>query len=216
MKKHRIREALKIIGEIFVPLLPGIICAGMCGAAATLISQMVPNYADRSIWAFAYGILTLINRSAATFLTAWAGYRAAERFGGTPILGGMLGLITSLDGINEIAGILGLYNSEIPLDSILCSGKGGVLAVVAGALMIACAEKAIRAFMPDSIAAFAVRTLAFVATFIPKKPARIEQQAPSRKQSPVPQPIKNPIRYSLNRSACCIPPPFFAPENWVI
>ena len=49
MKKHRIREALKIIGEIFVPLLPGIICAGMCGAAATLISQMVPNYADRSI-----------------------------------------------------------------------------------------------------------------------------------------------------------------------
>ena len=151
MKKHRIREALKIIGEIFVPLLPGIICAGMCGAAATLISQMVSNYADRSIWAFAYGILTLINRSAATFLTAWAGYRAAERFGGTPILGGMLGLITSLDGINEIAGILGLYNSEIPLDSILCSGKGGVLAVVAGALMIACAEKAIHAFMPDSI-----------------------------------------------------------------
>ena len=86
-----------------------------------------------------------------TFLTAWAGYRASERFGGTPILGGMLGMITSLDGINEIASIMGLYNSAVPLDSILCSGKGGILAVIAGALLIAYVEKAIRSVMPKSI-----------------------------------------------------------------
>ncbi|MBQ8076266.1 MAG: PTS glucose transporter subunit IIA, partial [Oscillospiraceae bacterium] len=86
-----------------------------------------------------------------TFLTAWAGYRASERFGGTPILGGMLGMITSLSGINEIAALLGLYNAEIPLDSVLCSGKGGVLAVIAGALLIASVEKAIRSVMPKEV-----------------------------------------------------------------
>ena len=48
-------------------------------------------------------------------------------------------------------------------------------------------------FMPDSRAAFAVRTLARVATRIPKKPARMEQRAPSRKQTAVSQPIKAAI-----------------------
>ena len=151
MKRYRIRSALRIIGDIFIPLLPGIISAGLCGGFASLLSQAVPNYADNNIWAFIYQILTLINTSMMTFLTAWAGYRAAERFGGTPILGGMLGMITSLDGINQIASIMGLYNSAIPLDSVLCSGKGGVLAVIVGALLIAYVEKTIRSVMPDSI-----------------------------------------------------------------
>lgn len=151
MKKHTIRNTLKIIGDIFIPLLPGIICAGLCGACASLITQAVPDYANSNVWALLYQILSLINTSMMTYLTAWAGYRAAERFGGTPILGGMLGMITSLDGINKIASIMGLYNSEVPLDSVLCSGKGGVLAVIAGALLIAAVEKAIRSVMPKSI-----------------------------------------------------------------
>ena len=151
MKQNRIRSALRVIGDIFIPLLPGIISAGLCGGFASLIAQTVPNYADNNIWAFIYQILTLINTSMMTFLTAWAGYRAAERFGGTPILGGMLGMITSLDGINQIASIMGLYNSAVPLDSILCSGKGGILAVIAGALLIAHVEKTIRSVMPESI-----------------------------------------------------------------
>ena len=151
MKKYRIRHALRVIGDIFIPLLPGIICAGLCGGFATLIAQAVPNYAENNVWAFVYQILRLINTSMMTFLTAWAGYRAVERFGGTPILGGMLGMITSLEGINEIAAIMGLYNSAVPLDSVLCSGKGGVLAVIAGALLIAYVEKSIRTVMPKSI-----------------------------------------------------------------
>ena len=151
MKKHGIQRVLQVIGEIFSPLIPGIICAGLCGAVAALIAQTVPNYASNDIWAFIYQVLSLINTSMMSFLTAWAGYRAAERFGGTPILGGMLGMITSLDGINQIAQIMGLYNSAVPLDSILCSGKGGILAVIAGALLIARVEKAIRTVMPRSI-----------------------------------------------------------------
>ena len=151
MKRYTIRNALRVVGDIFIPLLPGIITAGLCGGVATLIAQAVPNFAEHNIWAFVHQILTLINTAMMTFLTAWAGYRATERFGGTPILGGMLGMITSLDGINQIASIMGLYNAAVPLDSILCSGKGGVLAVIAGALLIAFVEKSIRSVMPASI-----------------------------------------------------------------
>ena len=151
MKRFRIRYGLRIIGDIFVPLLPGIICAGLCAGIASLIAQAVPHYTDSPVWAFIHQILTLIHSSMMTFLTAWAGYRASERFGGTPILGGMLGMITSLEGINFIALLMGLYNAEVPLDSILRSGKGGVLAVIAGALLVSYVEKAIRAGMPKSI-----------------------------------------------------------------
>ena len=151
MENIQIRKVLRIIGDIFIPMLPGIICAGLCGGFASLLTQVIPNYTENSLWSFLYQVLTLINTAMMTYLTAWAGYRAAERFGGTPILGGMLGMITSLEGINRISAILGLYNQAVPLDSVLCSGKGGVLAVIAGALLIAYVEKAIRVGMPKSV-----------------------------------------------------------------
>ena len=167
MKRYRIRHAMRVIGDIFIPLLPGIISAGLCGAAAALITQAVPAYAEHNIWEFIHQVLTLINTSMMTFLTAWAGYRAAERFGGTPILGGMLGMITSMDGINRIAYLIGLYNSEVPLDSILCSGKGGVLAVIAGALLIAFVEKTIRSVIPSSVDVVFTPLLTMILCVIP-------------------------------------------------
>ena len=142
---------LKVIGEIFVPLLPGVITASLCGGFASLLVQAVPDYTASRFWNLTYQILMLLNTSFMTYITAWAGYRAAERFGATPILGGMLGMITSLDGINQISSILGLYNDASPLDSVLRSGKGGILSVFVGALVIAFIEKKIRSIIPDNV-----------------------------------------------------------------
>ena len=167
MKKHGLRNGLKTIEDIFIPLLPGIICAGLCGGVASLISQTVPGYADHKVWQFIYQILSMINTSVMTFLTAWAGYRASEQFGGTPILGGMLGMITSMEGINVISSILGLYNNEVPLDSVLRSGKGGVLAVIVGAILIANAEKAIRSLMPRAVDIVFTPVITMIVCLIP-------------------------------------------------
>ena len=132
MKSYKMKNVLRVIGDIFIPLLPGIICAGLCGGAVSLITQMVPHYQDNNVWAFIHQILSLINTSMMTYLTAWAGYRAAERFGGTPILGGMLGMFTTLGNVDEISKLLGLYNEMQPLDAILRAGRGGVLAAITG------------------------------------------------------------------------------------
>ena len=147
----RLRSGLKTLGEIFVPLIPGIITAGLCAGFATLIVQTVPDYRNNRIWGVLYQLLSLINTSFMTYLTAWAGYRAAERFGATPILDGMLGMITSLDGINEVSMLLGLYDESSPLNSILRAGKGGVLAVIAGVFILSLVEKRIRSWMPESV-----------------------------------------------------------------
>ncbi|WP_294569684.1 PTS transporter subunit EIIC [uncultured Subdoligranulum sp.] len=147
----RIRSMLKTFGEIFVPLLPGVIAAGLCSGLATLLTQVYPGYADNAFWSIVYNLLSLINASFMTYLTAWAGYRAAERFGATPILGGMLGMMTTLGNIDSIAKVLDLYNEAQPLDAVLRAGRGGVLAVVLGVWVLARIEKAVRRRIPDNL-----------------------------------------------------------------
>lgn len=141
----------KTIGDIFVPLIPGTITAGICGGLAGLLSGLVPDYEARP-WLYAvYLILTLIRTSFLTYITAWAGYRAAERFGATPILGGMLGMLTSLGGINDLSRLLGLYNETSELSSVLIAGRGGVLAVILGAFLLSVLERFIDRHMPGAL-----------------------------------------------------------------
>ena len=166
-KENRTKAVLKIIGDIFVPLIPGVIAAGLCAGFASLITQLVPGYADIPAWNTIYTLLSMINTSFMTYITAWVGYRAAERFGATPILGGMLGLITSLEGINTIAQTFGLYNEAQPLQSILRTGRGGVLAVIVGVLILSYVEKKIRSYMPDSVDIVFTPLLSLIVVAIP-------------------------------------------------
>ncbi|MBR5376721.1 MAG: HPr family phosphocarrier protein [Lachnospiraceae bacterium] len=150
-KKVRLKELLKVIGDIFVPLIPGVMTAGLCAGFAAMLKSLCPGYGDVRALSLLYSFLTLISTSFMTYITAWAGYRAAERFGATPIIGGMLGMMTSLDGINQIALALGLYNEDAPLSSVLCAGKGGVLAVIIGVYILSLIEKSLRPKIPDSL-----------------------------------------------------------------
>lgn len=166
-KQSKLKGMLKTFGEIFVPLIPGVIAAGLCSGFATLLTQLVPGYAEDTFWGVVYNLLALINQSFMTYITAWAGYRAAERFGGTPILGGMLGMITSLAGIDSISQLVGLYNEAQPLDAILRAGRGGVLAVIIGVWVMVKIEKAIRSKMPDNVDIVFTPLLTLFITVIP-------------------------------------------------
>lgn len=166
-KQSKVKAMLKTFGEIFIPLLPGVIAAGLCSGLATLLTQVVPGYAESSVWNLIYNLLTMINQAFLTYLTAWAGYRAAEKFGATPILGGMLGMITTLGGIDNIAMILGLYDEANPLNAILRSGRGGVLAAVIGVWCLAKVEKWIRKRMPDALDIMFTPILTLIVVLIP-------------------------------------------------
>ena len=141
----------RIFGQIFEPVIPGIVTAGICSGFASLIAQFIPGYADRPLAAALYSLLTLVSTSFMSFMSAWVGYSACEKFGGTAILGGMLGMITGLDGINTLSQTVGLYNLSDPAASILCSGRGGIIAAILGAWLIAGLEKWMRKRMPKSM-----------------------------------------------------------------
>ena len=150
-KQNKFQDSLKAVGNIFVPLIPGVITAGLCSGFAMLIAQTVPGYTDIRLLYLLHQFLSMIHAAFMTFITAWAGYRAAEKFGATPILGGMLGMITTMENIDAVSSAVGLYNEAQPLDAILRTGRGGVLAVIFGVLLLAKVEKWIRSRMPDAM-----------------------------------------------------------------
>jgi len=161
------KAVLKAFGQIFAPLIPGVIAAGICAGAASLISQAVPGYAQHRLLAAIYSLLTGINAAFMAYLTAWAGYRTAEVFGGTPILGGMVGMFTTLENVNTLAAIAGLNNEAQPLNAILRSGRGGVLAAVVGVWLMCRIEAAIRRRVPDALDVVVSPILTLFATLVP-------------------------------------------------
>ena len=151
----KVKTALKAVGDIFVPLIPGVIAAGICSGIATLITQAEPGYKDITWLFIVHQFLTMINTAFMTYITAWAGYRAAEKFGATPILGGMLGMITTMANINDISARVGGFfwvaEGGDALNAVLRAGRGGVLAVILGVLLMAKVEKWVRSKMPDAL-----------------------------------------------------------------
>ncbi len=166
-KPHIIKNFLKVLGDSFIPLIPGVVTAGLCAGFASLISQLVPDYQHNSAWYVTYLLLSMVDVSFMTYITAWTGYRAGERFGATPILGGMLGMITSMANIDTIAELLGMYDNAVPLRSVLKSGKGGVLAVICGVFIMSVVEKFIRKRMPSSLDVIFTPFLALLICAVP-------------------------------------------------
>lgn len=166
-KSGKLQSKFKIIGELFAPAIPGIIAAGLCAGFAALLAQLVPDYQSKTGWFVLYQLLNLINVSFMTYMTAWIGYCACKRFGGTAILGGMLGMITSLGGIDELSRAIGLYNTADPLNSVLSAGRGGILAAIIGAWLIAKLEQFIHARMPEDLDMVATPSLCLILMFIP-------------------------------------------------
>ncbi len=166
-KHNKVKDGLKTVGEIFIPLIPGVIAAGLCAGLNALIPQIWPNYAENNVLYIIWNILACVNTAFLSYLVAWAGYRAAEKFGATPILGGMLGMTTSLTYVDNIAKTIGLYNETQPLDSILRVGRGGVLAVIIGVWCLSKIEKAVRSKMPESVDIVFTPLVTMILTLVP-------------------------------------------------
>ena len=138
------KRLLNLLADVFNPIMPAFIVAGIAQGIATLIGQLVPAYVDNSVLLFIYRLLGLVNSAFTPVMTAWIGYLTCGRCGGTAILGGMLGMITVLPGISGISEILGM-------EAVLQSGSGGVIASFCGAVIIAKIEIMLRRVMPKSL-----------------------------------------------------------------
>ena len=148
--KSGVKNFVTMIASIFIPMIPAIIAAGLFNGFGSLIGQLI---ADGNIsgqfWTMTQLFFNLIGSAFLGYFAIYTGINAAKVFGATPAMGGMIGGISIGANIVEISTQLGLYNAEVPLQSILTTGKGGIIGVIFGVWLLAVIEKFIRKHTPD-------------------------------------------------------------------
>lgn len=151
-KKNRGKQALETIAGIFIPLIPAIIAAGLFNGLASLISTLLSKGtlpADSNFWVVTRMMLSLLGTGFLGYFAIYTGINAAKRFGATEALGGMIGAISINALINDISGVFGLLDKDNALNSVLTTGKGGIIGVIVGVYILAKVEKWIRKRVPD-------------------------------------------------------------------
>ena len=137
MEREKRKGVFSTLGEIFSPLIPAFLAAGMCTGIASLIS----GFSTNAVVLLIAKVLQLVSAAFTAYISAWIGVSAARIFGATPILGGLLGMASLLGGIGDIAEI-------VHLEGFLHPGSGGAIAVVAGVFLLSRIEKFLAARMP--------------------------------------------------------------------
>lgn len=147
-KQSKFSSVLRRLANIFIPLIPAIIGAGLLNGIAGYFQNVytAEGIKDMPMWITFFQTL---GSGLFAYFAIFVGINSANEFGATPALGGVIGAITISGNINIFSKALGLYNAEVPLNSILIPGKGGIIGVIIGVAILAWVEKQLRKIIPD-------------------------------------------------------------------
>lgn len=150
-KENKFKKVVNTIANIFIPLIPAIIAAGIFNGLGSLVStlQGQGTLPAEGFWKGIQLIFSLIGGGFLSYFAIYTGINSAKQFGATEALGGMIGAISISANIVSLSTMLGLYDEAVPLNSILTTGKGGIIGVIFGVYILAKIEKAIRKRVPD-------------------------------------------------------------------
>src|SRR5699024_10943869 len=82
------KNFLRKIGNIFIPLIPGLVASGIINGGANFLKNA--DIGEGTTW---MAILLVLGGSIFTFLAILVGWNTAKEFGGTPVLGAIAGMI---------------------------------------------------------------------------------------------------------------------------
>ncbi|WP_374125345.1 PTS transporter subunit EIIC [Leptotrichia hongkongensis] len=154
-QKHNgpVQRFLQKIANIFVPLLPGIIASGLIMGLTNVINVATKN-AYNTVWWFA--AIRSIGFVMFGYLAIYVGMNAAKEFGGTAVLGGIMGSIFITNPVLPL-----LLKVEDKSAVILpftgkpfAPGMGGLLASLFMGIIVAYLEKKIRKTVPVMLDTF--------------------------------------------------------------
>lgn len=153
-KQTRTKVILKHIANIFVPVLPALIAAGILmglnnvlvnSAASWAISHHITAIGDLSPTQVALNdrhllgvsqFLDIVSKALFSFLAIYTGVTSAREFEGNLILGGLLGAVTIMPQVTELG---------------LIPGQGGLIGVIFAIWLMCLLEKQVRRVVPDII-----------------------------------------------------------------
>lgn len=151
------KNFLRKIGNIFIPLIPALVGAGIINGIAGLMNNLITS-GNESAWLLTLQpILSVIGSAFFGYLTIFAGINAAKEFGGTPALGGAVAAIIVAPAVANITYTYPFFG-EIKLNS----GQGGIIGAILAAGLISVLEKWIRKRMPSAVDIIVTPTISLI------------------------------------------------------
>ncbi|NMA73143.1 MAG: PTS transporter subunit EIIC [Bacteroidales bacterium] len=150
-KPSKFRDSVRIISDIFTPMIPAFIASGVSNGLGRLLRILMENgtIPTNTFTELTLNMIVLIGSGFLAYLVIFTGVNAARQFRVNAMLGGMIGAAVLDSNINVISEILGWYNADVPSDSILSSGAGGVIGVIVGVWVLSKVEKWVHDWMPE-------------------------------------------------------------------
>ena len=146
-----IQKISRTLGDVFVPIIPVLVATGLFmglrGAAQSLGVQFSPNVLLLS---------QILTDTAFIFLPALVCWSTMKRFGGTPVIGLVLGLMLVGPQLPNAWAVAGGDVKPIPMDIFgmtigIVGYQGSVLPALVLGIFAAKLQKALKSFVPDII-----------------------------------------------------------------
>ncbi|MEG3627441.1 PTS transporter subunit EIIC [Streptomyces poriticola] len=137
-----VKNALRRIANVFVPLIPALIGCGILAGLAGLLRNLgwLPGLTPA---------LTALSSAFMALIAVFVGHHTAKEFGGTPVLGGAVAAVVVYPGVAQVTAF----------GTALSPGQGGVLGALAAALLGTYVEKWCRARLPGTLDVLLTPTL---------------------------------------------------------
>ena len=160
-KQNAFMRALKLLGDIFVPIIPAIVASGFLMGIMNSLDFMIKNgFINMDTSSSIYVFAGLFSNTAYTFLQILIAFSAAKAFGANPYLGAVIGMIMinpSLQNAYDVAtnGVLvkqpvffGLYEID------MVGYQGHVIPVVIAVWLLSVIEKKLHKIVPEVLDLF--------------------------------------------------------------
>lgn len=158
-KANPFQRFIKILGDIFVPIIPAIVASGFLMGIMESLNFLINNgYIHMSNESSLFVLANMFSNTAYVFLPVLIGFSGAKVFGGNPFLGGVIGMImvhpnlqnawTMTGGVNEYLDVFGLW--KVPLVGY----QGHVISVIIAVFVMANIEKWLHKRVPAMLDLF--------------------------------------------------------------
>ena len=157
-KPSKVKSVLRSIANIFTPLIPAFVGAGIIGGIASVLGNMITaGTLDAATFQQLVTVLGIIQKGIFAYLVIYVGINSAKEFGATLSLGGVIGAVTMLTGMNAGDPLMNIFTG-----APLVAQQGGIIGVIFAVWLLSLVEKNLRKVIPDAIDILVTPTLSLL------------------------------------------------------
>ena len=160
-KQNVFMRAIKLLGDIFVPIIPAIVASGFLMGIMNSLDFMINNgFLNMDTSSSIYVFANLFSNTAYTFLQILIAFSEAKAFGANPYLGAVIGMIminpslqnaytVATEGVQQTQSVFfGLYDID------MVGYQGHVIPVVIAVWLLSVIEKKLHKIVPEVLDLF--------------------------------------------------------------